>query len=564
MARLVALSTLAAAALLLSVASPGSRVQAAPPENGYDLTLVASGPELDRVVDLAIIPGQEDEAIVATQKDRLLWRISLSGAFSPLLYGDLTALAGGGGGEEGLLSMAFSPEFESDGRLYVYYTQGSPENSILSRFDATATAMDEGSEQVLLEAPQQFDNHNGGRVLFGPDGYLYLSLGDGGLGGDPLETGQDTTDLLGSVLRLDVTGETTYSVPADNPFVGVSGADEVWAYGFRNPWRYSFDSGSGELWLADVGQDDWEEVEEVVKGGNYGWDCYEGFVSYEPAGCPGSGFEFPRAVYDHGEGCSVTGGYVYRGSALPELYGWYVYGDFCSGRIWAVDPDDSTDPVQLMDSPYQIASFAESPDGELLVLTFQDAIYRLDCDSAVDTDEDGTGDACDVEDDGDGYWDVDEVEKGSDQTDETSIPERCDDADNDGDTVVDEQPPGADWDSDGDTLADCQDASVDTDGDTEANTLDDDDDGDGFSDVQEGSMSTDPLADCPTGTDHDAWPPDRNRDTMANVGDLIATFKDIILVPENYNRRSDGDGGGEVNVGDVITMYGGGNILVSC
>jgi hypothetical protein len=259
--------------------------------------------------------------------------------------------------------------------------------------------MVEASETVVLEItqlPAAEDNHNGGRALFGPDGYLYLSTGDGGGGGDPGETGQNNTDLLGSVLRINVTGEATYTVPADNPFVGVAGADEVWAYGLRNPWRFSFDRVSGELWLADVGQSNWEEVEEIVKGGNYGWDCYEGFVSYEPAGCPPSGFQFPRAVYGHGSGCSVTGGYVYRGTLLPHLYGWYVYADYCSGRIWAVNPLDSSAAVQLVDSPQQIASFAERPDGELLVLAFNNTIYRLTCNGLADADSDDAADACDV------------------------------------------------------------------------------------------------------------------------------------------------------------------------
>ncbi|MEX0799863.1 MAG: PQQ-dependent sugar dehydrogenase [Dehalococcoidia bacterium] len=537
-----------------------------PVPDAYALTSFISGPEFDQPVDLAVIPGQEDEAIVAIQKDALLWRVSLTGAFAPVEFGDLTGVVGGGGDEEGLLSVTFSPQFESDGRIYVYYTQGLPQPNILSRFDATATDLDEGTEQVILQTPHPHINHNGGRLLFGPDGYLYLSLGDGGGGGDPEETGQDNTDLLGSVLRIDVTGETTYAIPPDNPYVGVAGADEVWAYGLRNPWRYSFDRMTGDLWLGDVGQGDWEEVQEIVKGGNYGWDCYEGFAAYEPAGCstdPGD-FEFPRAVYDHSLGCAVTGGYVYRGADLPDLYGWYVYADFCSGRIWAVNPADSSSPVQLLNSPWAISSFAELPDGELLALTFNTVIFRLTCDPALDIDSDGQGNACDVDDDGDGHWEGDEETKGSDPADVDSIPERCDGIDNDGDTAMDEDPAGANWDSDGDTVRDCLDASVDTDGDTQANTSDTDDDDDGFSDVIEGAISTDSLADCPTNGSHDAWPPDRNIDTQANVGDVIQTFSGIILDPARYNARSDGDAGGSVNVGDVIILFGGGVILTDC
>jgi glucose/arabinose dehydrogenase len=184
--------------------------------------------------------------------------------------------------------------------------------------------------------------------------------------------------LLGKVLRLNVTGQQTYSIPADNPFVGTDGADEVWAFGFRNPWRMSVDRPTGDIWLGDVGQGSWEEVNRVVRAGNHGWDCYEGNVAYELTGCPGGGFVAPRATYSlAGEECAIAGGYVYRGSAIPSLSGWYVYGDFCSGRIWAVNPADASPPVLLVDTPYSISSFAELPGGELAVLTFNAAIYKL-------------------------------------------------------------------------------------------------------------------------------------------------------------------------------------------
>ncbi|HET8944393.1 MAG TPA: PQQ-dependent sugar dehydrogenase, partial [Dehalococcoidia bacterium] len=251
--------------------------------------------------------------------------------------------------------------------------------SVLSRFPISGNAMVTGSEEVVLQVRQPYSNHNGGELKFGPDGYLYLSLGDGGSGGDPEETGQDNTDLLGSVLRIDVSGPTGYSIPPGNPFAGAgnTGADEVWAYGMRNPWRFSFDSESGELWLADVGQNAWEEVDKVIAGGNYGWDCYEGNASYEPAGCSGP-FQAPRVVYDHSQGCAITGGYVYHGARFPELAGWYVYSDYCSGRVWAANTADTTSPaVLLMDSPYSVSSFAELPGGEVVAVTFNNAIYRL-------------------------------------------------------------------------------------------------------------------------------------------------------------------------------------------
>jgi glucose/arabinose dehydrogenase len=310
----------------------------------------------------------------------MAYRVSLSGSFTPALFVNLTSVVGGTGSEEGLLALAFPPGYPTDNRVYVYYTQGSPSPSILARFTVTGNQINLASKEELLQIPQPYSNHNGGELMFGLDGYLYLSLGDGGSGGDPEETGQDNTDHLGSVLRIDVSGATGYAVPASNPFAdaGDPGADEVWAYGMRNPWRFSFDAESGELWLADVGQNVWEEVDKVVAGGNYGWDCYEGNASYEPAGCADGTFQAPRAVYSHTDGCAVTGGYVYHGAAFPELAGWYIYGDYCSGKVWAVNTADTASPaVPLMDSAYSISSFAEVPGGEILAVTFNNAVYRL-------------------------------------------------------------------------------------------------------------------------------------------------------------------------------------------
>jgi len=389
--------------------------EATPTEYGYALVQDVNTATFTQMVDFAVIPGTNNtEAIVVSQTDEKIYRVSLSGAFMPTEYGDLSSYAGGGGFEEGLLSATFSPNFVSDHRIYVYYTQGGDAGlpTVVSRFPVSGNAMDTsvGSETRILLVPDFASNHNGGRLLFGPDGYLYLSLGDGGGGGDPAETGQDNDDLLGSVLRINVTGQVTYTIPPGNPFADGPGgnADEVWAYGLRNPWRYSFDRISGDLWLADVGQNSLEEVEKIVAGGNYGWDCWEGDALYEDVDCssPPSPFLFPRAVYDHNWGCSVTGGYVYRGTSLPEIYGWYVYGDWCSGMIWAVNPTDNSLPVPLFDSDYNISSLAELPNGELLVLTFQNAIYRLTCAAMPDTDSDGQGNACDLDDDNDGFSDA--------------------------------------------------------------------------------------------------------------------------------------------------------------
>jgi glucose/arabinose dehydrogenase len=353
----------------------------APVPQTHGLAPFLSSGAFSRAVDFAIIPGTSNtEAIVVLQKDERILRVSLTGAFEPQLYGDLSNYVGGGGNEEGLLSATFSPDFQNDGRIYVYYTQGAPAPTVLSRFQVSGGAMNTGSETRILEVPDFAGNHNGGRILFGPDGFLYLSLGDGGGGGDPQENGQNLDSLLGKVLRLNVTGQDRYSVPTDNPFVGGGGLDEIWAYGFRNPWRFSFDRATGSLWLGDVGQATFEEVDLVVKGGNYGWDCFEGPVQFEPDGCPNEGFQPPRAAYGtHDSGsCSVTGGYVYRGGLLPELNGRYIYGDYCSGIIWALDSGNpGAQPVILLDSDEQISSFYELPEGELLVLTFGGTIFLL-------------------------------------------------------------------------------------------------------------------------------------------------------------------------------------------
>ena len=338
------------------------------------------------MIDLAMIPGSTDEAIVALQKDEVIWRVSLTNAFTPTLFGDLTAFVGGGGNEEGLLSVVFSPNYATDSRVYVYYTRGFPNPNVLSRFQVVGGVMDTNNasdETVILSIPDTIgNNHNGGKIQFGNDGYLYLSTGDGGGGFDPGENGQDPNELLGKVLRIGVTGVTMppyYTNPPDNPYVGVAGRDEVFAIGFRNPYRMSIDSYTGDVWLGDVGQDNWEEVDRVVKGQNYGWDCYEGNSTEELTDCgPIGDYTFPRAVYPNpSQGQAVSGGFVYRGPSMPELNGYFIYADFYSGRIWAVNTLDSSPAILLVDTTSNISSFAELPDGELLVLTFGNAIYRL-------------------------------------------------------------------------------------------------------------------------------------------------------------------------------------------
>ena len=289
--------------------------------------------------------------------------------------------------EEGLLGLAFDPDYANNGRLYVYYSAGGPRRSVVSRFTVSPgdpLRANPRSELVIMEIAQPFGNHNGGQIAFGPDGYLYVALGDGGSGGDPMGNGQDWRTLLGSVLRIDVSGSTAeepYRAPEGNPFVGEPGVRwEIWAYGLRNPWRFSFDD-SGRLWAADVGQNRWEEIDVIEGGGNYGWSCMEGLHGFrsgrecDSAILRAPVWEYPRS----GGNCSVTGGYVYRGRRIPSLEGAYVYGDFCSGRIWGlrIDGDSITDQALLVESGLSITSFGEDLDGNLYVLSRNEGIYRL-------------------------------------------------------------------------------------------------------------------------------------------------------------------------------------------
>ena len=260
------------------------------------------------------------------------------------------------GGEKGLLGLAFHPNFSSNGYFYVNYTIDSPLRTIISRFNISATDINKAdllSEEILLEIAQPFSNHNGGQIAFGPDGYLYISLGDGGSGGDPGNRSQNLSSLLGKILRIDVNNndmQNNYSTPSDNPFINnPDAAPEIYAYGLRNVWRFSFD-GEGRLWAADVGQNTWEEISLIEKGGNYGWRIMEGNHCYNPASnCDQSGLILPVWEYDHSQsgGYSITGGYVYEGQSVPGLLNKYVYGDYATGNIWAYDHIDKSNSYLL-------------------------------------------------------------------------------------------------------------------------------------------------------------------------------------------------------------------------
>ncbi|MEM9076686.1 MAG: PQQ-dependent sugar dehydrogenase [Bacteroidota bacterium] len=297
---------------------------------------------------------------------------------------DISSLINTNANEQGLLGLAFHPDFESNGYFYVNYTP-STTLSLTSRFEASSSnpqVADPNSELVLLEIPQPFTNHNGGQLAFGPDGYLYIASGDGGSGGDPGNNAQNRSNLLGNILRIDVDGASNglnYGIPMNNPFIGEPNVrEEIFAYGLRNPWRMSFDSQTGSLWSGDVGQDEREEINRIIIGGNYGWRLFEGTFCFS-GDCNDSGLVAPVFEYEHnGNDRSITGGHVYRGNLSPTLEGNYVYADFIDGRIWALDASaNNPEGTLLLDSNLNISSFGIDAQNELYICAFDGSIYRL-------------------------------------------------------------------------------------------------------------------------------------------------------------------------------------------
>ena len=283
------------------------------------------------------------------------------------------------GGEKGLLGFAFAPSFAQTGVFFIDYTRGGPLRTEITSFTSNGVVADKSSEALILEIGQPFDNHNGGQLAFGPDGYLYIAMGDGGSGGDPMRNGQNKNVLLAKLLRIDVSDRTRYRVPPDNPFAGGGGRGEIWAYGLRNPWRFSFDT-DGTLYLADVGQNLYEEIDIVTKGANYGWNVMEGAHCYNASRCDMSGLTLPILEYGHDLGCSVTGGFVNRGAAA-DLRGVYLYGDYCSGRVWGLRYQDGrvVAQAQVASSSFQIGSFAQDRAGEVYVLQYagSGAVFKI-------------------------------------------------------------------------------------------------------------------------------------------------------------------------------------------
>ena len=289
------------------------------------------------------------------------------------------------GGEQGLLGLAFHPNYAANGYFYVDYVVDNPRRTIVSRYTVSTSNPNQAqsdSELVLLEIAQPFTNHKGGQLAFGPDGYLYIAMGDGGSGGDPFGNGQNRAVLLGKILRIDVntpSGGRNYGIPADNPFVGntLGYMEEIYAYGFRNPWRFSFDTLTGRLWVGDVGQSQREEIDIVERGLNYGWNIMEGSLPY--AGGSQVGLELPVWEYGRDQGIAIIGGYVYRGPTATALTGSYVYGDYGSGRIWALTIGSTGTPSNTLldDTTLQISSFGLDGNGELYVCAFDGKIYRF-------------------------------------------------------------------------------------------------------------------------------------------------------------------------------------------
>jgi glucose/arabinose dehydrogenase len=289
------------------------------------------------------------------------------------------------GGERGLLSVAFHPQYATNHYFYVYFTTQTNGDVRIERFTTTANpeVADPTTSKLIITAPHStYDNHNGGLLAFGPDGMLYAGLGDGGSGGDPLGNGQNFNSLLGSLLRLDIDHGDPYAIPADNPFVGQANhRGEVWAKGLRNPWRYAFDAPTGRLFIADVGQDLWEEIDvkPATTGGlNYGWNIMEGFSCYNASTCSQTGLELPVLAYNHSDGCSITGGYVYRGGAIPEINGNYFYADYCSGWLRSLRYDNGVLSGQKDWglTTAAVKSFGVDAAGELYVIS-SSSVFKI-------------------------------------------------------------------------------------------------------------------------------------------------------------------------------------------
>jgi uncharacterized repeat protein (TIGR03806 family) len=365
------------------------------PASAFALTVQRAFPDLSFQQPLFMLqaPGDASRWYVLEKNGRAKTFENQPGVSIASVFLDLSGVVNTSS-EGGLLGLAFAPDYATSRIAYLSYTRTPPDGgmqSVISRFQSTdgGLTLNPASEQVLLTIDQPYNNHNGGGIMFGPDGHLYIALGDGGSGGDPLNNAQTTTNLMGAILRIDVTGTGDYSIPADNPFAGnprcatgqgAADCPEIFAWGLRNPWRFSFDRASGRLWAGDVGQNSREEINIIERGGNYGWRYREGFACFSPStGCPSAGLTDPVLDYPHTEGGSVTGGYVSRGPTLPEYQGRYLFGDFVSGRLWVLDSDGAGGygKTLLAETGLSISSFGEAEDGTLFLVDYGGGLYEL-------------------------------------------------------------------------------------------------------------------------------------------------------------------------------------------
>lgn len=357
--------------------------------NGGTIGLEPAFPNLtfEQPLDMQSPDDGTDRLFVVEQPGRIYVIPRDPAASEKTLFLNITARVNDQGWEEGLLGLAFHPDYATNGYFFVNYTASGPRRSVISRFSvdpADPDKADASSETVILTYDQPYGNHNGGDLEFGPDGYLYLGVGDGGSAGDPQGNGQNRATLLGTILRIDIDNTAdgaAYGIPADNPFAGndQGWAEEIYAYGLRNPWRFSFDPETGLLWTGDVGQNAIEEIDIIEAGGNYGWNIMEGTACYNNSSCDTSGLILPVFEYTHDEGQSITGGYVYRGSRRPDLVGKYLYADFMSGKLWALtyNPPEEATAQLLTENASTVASFAVDGDNEVYVLSFDGTIYRF-------------------------------------------------------------------------------------------------------------------------------------------------------------------------------------------
>jgi len=345
-------------------------VSAFPDPTAYTWQEITTG--LQRPVDLRT--DGSGRLFVLEKNGRI--RILQNGQLSPNPFLDITDRVNDKNNEMGLLGLAFHPSYSQNGYFYVNYT-GAGGDTFISRFQANGDSADPSSELNLLKISQPFPNHNGGSLAFGPDGFLYAGLGDGGSAGDPFGNGQSLKTLLGKILRIDVDSKQPYAIPSDNPF-----GDEIMFYGLRNPWRISFDKATGDLYIGDVGQGDWEEIDFVPAGSsgglNFGWNYYEGSHEYDPPSAGDSKLTFPVAEYSHADGgCSVTGGYVYRGS-MAAWNGIYLYGDYCTGNIWGLIHSGEQWQLQLLfETHLLVTSFGQDENGEIYLLIDNGSVHKL-------------------------------------------------------------------------------------------------------------------------------------------------------------------------------------------